>query len=81
MTQPVLLRTTPFRFPTYFVILGFINYKTHERGEELELTFPRLIYESDLKGSYQKHNIKTVIQSIKVLQNLGYNISNSDLKA
>jgi dihydrofolate synthase/folylpolyglutamate synthase len=38
------------------------------------------IFESDLKGSYQKHNIKTVIQSVKVLTYLGYNISNQNLK-
>ncbi|WP_138434894.1 bifunctional folylpolyglutamate synthase/dihydrofolate synthase [Winogradskyella algicola] len=38
------------------------------------------IFESDLKGSYQSHNIKTVIQSVKVLTQLGYNISNSNLK-
>ncbi|MDY2587415.1 bifunctional folylpolyglutamate synthase/dihydrofolate synthase [Winogradskyella aquimaris] len=38
------------------------------------------IYNSDLKGSYQTHNIKTVIQSIEVLKKLGYKILNSDLK-
>lgn len=38
------------------------------------------IYDSDLKGSYQTHNIKTVIQSIEVLKKLGYKILNSDLK-
>ncbi|APY08934.1 tetrahydrofolate synthase [Winogradskyella sp. J14-2] len=38
------------------------------------------VFESDLKGSYQKHNIKTVIQSVKVLTHFGYNISNQNLK-
>ncbi|WP_426429442.1 bifunctional folylpolyglutamate synthase/dihydrofolate synthase [Winogradskyella sp. HB-48] len=38
------------------------------------------IFESDLKGSYQKHNIKTAIQSFSVLREIGYNISNSILK-
>ncbi|MCB0399324.1 MAG: bifunctional folylpolyglutamate synthase/dihydrofolate synthase [Winogradskyella sp.] len=38
------------------------------------------LLDSDLKGSYQKHNIKTVIQSVSVLRELGYNISNSILK-
>jgi dihydrofolate synthase/folylpolyglutamate synthase len=38
------------------------------------------IYDSDLKGSYQTHNIKTVIQSIEVLKKLGYKILDSDLK-
>ncbi|MHA7843396.1 MAG: bifunctional folylpolyglutamate synthase/dihydrofolate synthase [Winogradskyella sp.] len=38
------------------------------------------VFESDLKGSYQKHNIKTVIQSVSVLRQLGYNISIPNLK-
>ncbi len=38
------------------------------------------VLESDLKGSYQIHNIKTVIQSIEVLKALGHNISKSDLQ-
>ncbi|OZV66918.1 bifunctional folylpolyglutamate synthase/dihydrofolate synthase [Winogradskyella aurantia] len=37
-------------------------------------------YDSDLKGMYQKHNIKTVIQSIEVLKSLGYKVSDSHLK-
>ncbi|GAB4157891.1 MAG: folylpolyglutamate synthase/dihydrofolate synthase family protein [Winogradskyella sp.] len=37
-------------------------------------------YESDLKGNYQAHNIKTVIQSIETLRKLGYKISNSYVK-
>lgn len=38
------------------------------------------VFESDLKGSYQEHNKKTVIQSVSVLRQLGYDISNSNLK-
>jgi len=38
------------------------------------------VLESDLKGSYQIHNIKTVIQSVKVLQESAFKISNSELK-
>ncbi|WP_159021620.1 folylpolyglutamate synthase/dihydrofolate synthase family protein [Formosa sp. L2A11] len=38
------------------------------------------IYESDLKGIYQIKNIKTVLQSIKELQLLGYNISENHIK-
>lgn len=38
------------------------------------------ILESDLKGSYQVHNIKTVVQSIAVLRDLGYTISETDLE-
>jgi len=38
------------------------------------------ILECDLKGTYQRHNIKTVIQSVKVLRDSGYKISNADSK-
>ncbi len=38
------------------------------------------VLESDLKGTYQEYNKKTVIQSVTVLRKLGYNISNSNLK-
>ena len=39
------------------------------------------LLESDLKGSYQIHNKKTVIQSVKILQELGFKISDKNLKA
>ena len=38
------------------------------------------VIESDLKGSYQKHNIKTVIQSAKILEGLGFKIFDKNLK-
>jgi dihydrofolate synthase/folylpolyglutamate synthase len=38
------------------------------------------VLESDLKGSYQIHNIKTVTQSIAVLRHSGFKISDSQLK-
>ncbi len=38
------------------------------------------VLESDLKGTYQEHNKKTVIQSVTVLRQLGYSISTSNLK-
>ena len=37
-------------------------------------------FESDLKGNYQTHNIKTAIQSVKLLQKSGYKISERQLK-
>jgi dihydrofolate synthase/folylpolyglutamate synthase len=37
--------------------------------------------ESDLKGSYQKHNLKTAIQTIEVLKKLKFSISKADLKS
>lgn len=38
------------------------------------------VLESDLKGSYQIHNIKTVMQSVKILKTLDFKMSNKDLK-
>jgi dihydrofolate synthase/folylpolyglutamate synthase len=38
------------------------------------------ILESDLKGSYQKHNIKAVLQSVEVLRHSGFKIPQSQLK-
>ncbi|WP_458627616.1 bifunctional folylpolyglutamate synthase/dihydrofolate synthase [Winogradskyella sp. PC D3.3] len=38
------------------------------------------IVESDLKGAYQTHNIKTVLQSVRVLKNMGFNISEKNLE-
>ena len=36
--------------------------------------------ECDLKGAYQVHNIKTVLQSVKVLKSNGFNVSEKDLQ-
>lgn len=38
------------------------------------------VLESDLKGAYQAHNIKTVMQSVEVLNTKGFKISNEELK-
>ncbi|WP_178989875.1 bifunctional folylpolyglutamate synthase/dihydrofolate synthase [Winogradskyella schleiferi] len=38
------------------------------------------ILESDLKGAYQIHNIKTVLQSVNILRTKGFKISNKALK-
>ena len=38
------------------------------------------VLESDLKGSYQVHNIKTVFQSVRVLRDLGFKIPENQLK-
>ena len=37
------------------------------------------LYESDLKGSYQVNNIKTVAQTLTVLQSLGFNTSEKQI--
>lgn len=38
------------------------------------------VYKSDLRGTYQKHNLKAVMQSIKVLNNLGFTVNQNALK-
>lgn len=38
------------------------------------------IYQSDLKGNYQQNNIKTVVQTIKILVSKGFKISKDNLK-
>ena len=38
------------------------------------------VFGSDLKGAYQIHNIKTVIQSVNILKVSGFQISEGDLK-
>lgn len=38
------------------------------------------VYKSDLIGSYQSKNIKTVVQTVKELQKKGFKISNKNLK-
>jgi len=37
------------------------------------------LYESDLKGSYQKHNIKTVVATISELKKKGYKITEGNI--
>ncbi len=37
-------------------------------------------YISDLKGNYQQKNIKTVLATLKILQNKGFNISEENIK-
>ncbi|KJD31549.1 tetrahydrofolate synthase [Tamlana nanhaiensis] len=38
-------------------------------------------YESDLKGSYQEKNKKTVVSTVNALQDLGYSISKNNIKS
>lgn len=37
-------------------------------------------YQSDLKGNYQQHNIKTVVKTIEVLKENGFNISEQNIQ-
>ena len=40
----------------------------------------RDVLDSDLKGLYQRHNIKTVLQTVEILRKYGFKISKSQLK-
>jgi len=42
-------------------------------------TLEHRLYESDLKGSYQKHNIKTVVATISELKKKGYKIAEGNI--
>lgn len=38
------------------------------------------IFESDLKGNYQQKNIRTVLQSIKIIQSTGFDVSKNNIR-
>ena len=67
------------------VVIGEIHTETlpvfkkiaKEKNSKVYLAenYSKEIYPSDLKGSYQRHNIKTVLQSIAVLKELQLTIS------
>jgi dihydrofolate synthase/folylpolyglutamate synthase len=52
------------------------NAKIYIASKNIQLTF-----ESDLKGIYQQHNIKTVLQSVQVLKSNGFKISEAHIKS
>ncbi|HKJ49098.1 MAG TPA: Mur ligase family protein, partial [Christiangramia sp.] len=51
--------------------------KAHEKNSKIlfaqDYSFPK--YQTDLKGSYQKKNLRTVLASLKVLRELGWDLS------
>ncbi|WP_346881008.1 folylpolyglutamate synthase/dihydrofolate synthase family protein [uncultured Algibacter sp.] len=59
-------------------------FKTLAAKNDSKITFAdqeiNVIYPSDLKGDYQAKNIKTVLQSIKLLQEKNYVVSNQHIK-
>ncbi|MBI9042179.1 folylpolyglutamate synthase/dihydrofolate synthase family protein [Lutibacter sp.] len=64
-------------------IFNVFNEKAKQCNAEIYIASKnnnKEIYESDLKGIYQQHNIKTVIQTIQVLNSKGYTISEEHLK-
>ena len=73
---PVVIGETHDETETVFIS------KAEETNSEIYFAdqLIRNVLESDLKGSYQKHNIKAVLQSVEVLRNSGFKISQSELK-
>ena len=67
-----------FQSETFLVFKKLAKEKSAELYLASELISS--VYESDLKGSYQKHNIKSVIQVMSVLNNLGFQVSVKALK-
>ncbi|WP_299363923.1 folylpolyglutamate synthase/dihydrofolate synthase family protein [Winogradskyella sp.] len=58
------------------------NAKAHRNGSDIYFA-DQLIgepLESDLKGSYQHHNIKAVIQSVRLLRQMSFKVSDRQLK-
>ncbi len=54
--------------------------KEHESPLFLASSNIKNNYQSDLKGSYQIHNIKTVLQTMAILKTKGYRISKENIK-
>jgi dihydrofolate synthase/folylpolyglutamate synthase len=73
---PVVIGETHHETKTVFKV------KSKTAGAELYFAdeLVKTLYQSDLKGIYQKHNIKTLVQTVRVLRTLGFNISDSSLK-
>lgn len=77
--------------PNIPVIIGEIHAETlpvfnqiaNKNKSEMYLAekLIKAIYPSDLKGTYQKHNIKTVLQTITILQKGSWKIHSKDIKS
>lgn len=55
----------------------------NERNSEIlyAYDYAGIVYESDLKGNYQKENIKTSLETISVLKNKGWSVQEEDIKS
>ncbi|SDI09119.1 bifunctional folylpolyglutamate synthase/dihydrofolate synthase [Winogradskyella thalassocola] len=73
---PVVIGETHSETETVFITKSEEKHSKIYFADQLIVT----ILESDLKGAYQIHNIKTVLQSVKVLKDMGFNISKKDLE-
>jgi len=74
---PVVIGETQLETKPVFINSAEINASEIYFADELITTS----YPSDLKGSYQKHNIKTVVQTLKVLHGKTFKISEAHLKS
>ncbi|WP_034041558.1 bifunctional folylpolyglutamate synthase/dihydrofolate synthase [Wocania ichthyoenteri] len=73
---PVVIGETQKETQSVFKDLAKKN-KSHIVFADREITE---VYKSDLLGSYQSKNIRTVIQTVKELQKKGYKISEQNIK-
>lgn len=72
---PVVIGETQTEIEELFIsIANKYHSKIYFADQEILKT-----YESDLKGNYQKKNIKTVVQTIKIIENI-FNISNQNIE-
>ncbi len=75
-TVPVVIGETQTETRPVFEMLAHYNYsKIHFADKEISELF-----DCDLKGDYQLNNIKTVLQTIKILQNKAFNVSENHIK-
>ena len=75
-TRPVVIGE--YHEETFHVFQEIANHKNAPLYKAFDLE--AVIYECELKGVYQKHNLKTVIQTINVLKTLGVNITDKSIE-
>lgn len=63
---------------TFKVFQEIANQKNASLYKAFDLE--AIVYECELKGVYQKHNLKTVIQTINVLKTLGVDIADKSIE-
>ncbi len=73
---PVVISETQKETKQVFLAKAEINKSHITFADQLESE----AFKTDLKGNYQTKNIKGVLQTIKILQQKGYNISKSNIK-
>ncbi len=69
-TPVIIGRTTPETKKVFAAKAAACNSDLYFASE-----YEERIYTSDLKGDYQKENIRTALQTISILKNMGWNIN------